>query len=88
MVLLLEKDDALLVKAERRAGDDRSEMLDDIPLHTYESMARSVVNYVMRTHQPVILENASESDEFGNDDYFRQHHTKSCCARPLCSRES
>ncbi|HZH36195.1 MAG TPA: adenylate/guanylate cyclase domain-containing protein, partial [Flavisolibacter sp.] len=83
MVLLLEKDNALLVKAERRAGDDRSEMLDDIPLHTYESMARSVVNYVMRTNEPVILENASESNEFGNDDYFRQHHTKSVLCTAL-----
>jgi class 3 adenylate cyclase len=83
MVLLLNKEDGLVAQASCVAGDEEVEMLPEIPLNQYKPISKPVVNYVARTQQPVILDDAAVSGDFTNDLYFRDQKTRSVLCAPL-----
>jgi PAS domain S-box-containing protein len=49
--------------------------VDDLP--------RSVLQYVLRTRERVLLQDASAESEFALDEYVRRHHTRSVLCIPL-----
>ncbi|HWV95149.1 MAG TPA: GAF domain-containing protein, partial [Vicinamibacterales bacterium] len=49
--------------------------VDDLP--------RSVLQYVLRTRERVLLQDASAESEFAPDEYLRRHHTRSVLCIPL-----
>jgi PAS domain S-box-containing protein len=46
----------------------------------------SIVHYVARTHESVILYDASAENPFSTDPYFRQQHTRSTLCLPLINQ--
>jgi PAS domain S-box-containing protein len=62
---------------ERVAVDLRHTVIgvDDLP--------RSVLQYVLRTRERVLLQDASAESEFGRDEYLRRHHARSVLCIPL-----
>jgi PAS domain S-box-containing protein len=50
------------------------------------AMPQSVVNYVVRTHEFVILDDAAGQSRFVGDTYFSQHHVRSVLCLPLITR--
>lgn len=83
MVLLLLNDNGLTVQGQCVAGAEQELTTEEIPFDDYTNIARSVVNYVVRSGEPVILDNAAENGNYTNDVYFQQKKTKSVLCTPL-----
>lgn len=83
MVLLLLRNSSLVVQGECLAGDKQQMIFDEIPFVNYTRIARSVVNYVIRTSEAVLLDDAANSGEFTNDEYIREQRPVSVLCTPL-----
>jgi PAS domain S-box-containing protein len=60
--------------------------LRDEPV-TAAALPASIIQYVLRTHQPVILDDASASENpFAADAYLRQNHARSILCLPLINQ--
>lgn len=46
-----------------------------------------VINYCVRTQEPLVLANAMESSEFQNDPYIRQHQVRSLLCMPIVQHQ-
>jgi PAS domain S-box-containing protein len=75
--------DAYRIDAEAKSGHESvavdlrhtSTGVDDLP--------RSVLHYVLRTRERVLLQDASAESEFAPDEYLRRHRTRSLLCIPL-----
>ena len=82
-LLILPQADELLIQAEAWAtGDHLEVVLCEKPI-TEIPYPASLVRYVARTHQSVILDDASKPNLFSEDDYLRGLHAKSILCLPL-----
>jgi PAS domain S-box-containing protein len=82
-LLILPQDSELRIHAEATAdGGAVTIDLRDSPISGAE-MPESLVLYAARTQESVILDDASGSDEFGNDGYIRRKHARSVLCLPL-----
>jgi PAS domain S-box-containing protein len=50
------------------------------------SVPESIVHYVVRTHENVILDDASAQNPFSADTYIRRHHARSVLCLPLINQ--
>ena len=80
-VLLLQRDDRLVVQAVAR-GEEVHSMLDQ-PLENYAALPRTLLNYVKRTQEPIVLDHAATAVRFGEDPYIRTEQTKSVLCNPI-----
>jgi len=82
-LLILPSGAEYLIQAEARATGDRIEVaMRQEPL-THAACPESLVRYVIRTRENVILEDASKSNLFSTDDYLRDRKSKSVLCLPL-----
>ena len=49
-------------------------------------MPESIIHYVVRTQESVILDDASAQNPFSADTYIRQHHARSILCLPLINQ--
>lgn len=82
--LLLNKDDALLVQATIHGST--VVVLHGTSADTDHEVNRSVVNYVARTCEPVVLDNAAADGPFMHDPWVVQHQPKSVLCIPLVNQ--
>ena len=86
-LLILPRDDELRIEAEATTrGDAVTVCLREASVAATE-MPESVLHYVVRTQESVILDDASAQNSFSEDSYIRQHHARSiyacrCSSRP------
>ena len=50
------------------------------------ALAESIVHYVVRTQENVILDDASAQNPFSSDAYIRRHHARSILCLPLVNQ--
>jgi PAS domain S-box-containing protein len=82
-LLILPAGDVYLIQAEARATGDQVEvMVREEPI-TGVACPESVVRYVIRTRESVILDDASRPNLFSADGYLRDQHSKSIFCLPL-----
>jgi PAS domain S-box-containing protein len=82
-LLILPAEDDYLIQAEAQAAGDRVEvLLCQRPISGITS-PESLVRYVIRTRESVILDDASRPNLFSEDDYLRGRQTKSILCLPL-----
>jgi GAF domain-containing protein len=82
-LLILPVEDDYLIQAEAEAAGDKVEVvLCQKPIRGI-SCPESLVRYVIRTHESVILDDASRPNLFSEDDYLRGRPTKSILCLPL-----
>ena len=81
--LVMDKNGEKFIEAEIRANDEEIEILQSVPVTGSDLLAESVLNYVYMTQETVILDDASKSPLFGNDEFIRQHECKSVLCIPL-----
>ena len=48
-----------------------------------EDLPQSVLQYVLRTRERVLLQDAAAASEFADDEYLRRHHARSVICIPL-----
>ena len=82
-LLILPHGDGHRIEAEARSGRDAVTVdlrqtsigADDLP--------QSILQYVLRTRERVLLQDATAASEFVDDEYLRRHHARSVLCIPL-----
>jgi PAS domain S-box-containing protein len=82
-LLILPSGNEYLIHAEGRAGGDRVEVTMREERMTRITCPESLVRYVIRTRESVILDDASKSNLFSADDYLHDRKSKSILCIPL-----
>ncbi|MGH8752081.1 MAG: AAA family ATPase, partial [Burkholderiales bacterium] len=83
--LLLEHDGASLVYAEG-APDSISVKVGGIPLAEARSLPASIINYVRRTAQSVVIADAQSDDQYGVDPHIARHKSRSVLCVPVLNQ--
>lgn len=84
--LILAHQDQLLIEAQGAIDSEQVAAIESIPVAASSSIPQSIIQYVARTADIVVLKNASEAGNFANDPYIRQHQTKSVLCVPLLNQ--
>src|SRR6185312_5069486 len=82
-LLILPAEDNHLIQAEAKAIGDQAEVVLGQKSFTGMTCPSSLVRYVIRTHERVIVDDASRPNLFSDDDYLRGRHAKSILCLPL-----
>ncbi|WP_437306227.1 AAA family ATPase [Sorangium sp. So ce388] len=82
-VLALAHGDALLVEAEGYVEPKQVHVLKAAPVASSKKVPLSVLSYVQRTLQSVILDNAATEARFSSDPYIQERQTKSLMCTPI-----
>ena len=84
--LILETKGKLLIEAEGVVGSDQVTVLQSIPVENNQFVSATIINYVARTRESVVLNNATQEGKFTNDSYIKKHQPKSILCNPLINQ--
>src|SRR5262249_34023493 len=82
-LLLLLRGDAVQLEADATTARDGVEVRLRHTGVTPSALPESILHYVLRTQESVILDDASGEHLFSSDAYLRQHHPRSVLCLPL-----
>lgn len=82
--LILETQGQLLIEASGSVANENVSVLKSIPIQGY--LPTSIINYVARTQETVLKNNAVYQGNFTQDPYIKSHQTKSLLCTPLIDR--
>jgi PAS domain S-box-containing protein len=82
-LLILSNGEEFRVAAEARTGSDEVEVQLQGALVTPSDLPESLLRYVIRTQESVILDDASIQNLFSDDEYVRQRRPRSILCLPL-----
>jgi predicted ATPase/class 3 adenylate cyclase len=83
--LLLDKDGELLVEA-RVEGDGSTEILSHRPMDGSNLLARSVVAFVRRTHEHVVIQDATRDPRYKGDPFITEMRPQSIMCLPIINQ--
>ncbi|MBN1533650.1 MAG: protein kinase [Spirochaetes bacterium] len=86
-VLILNRGGELMVEVEGSIESQAYTFHESTPLREYEMVPESVIQYVERTRESVILDNPRESGLFSADSYIQSHRIKSALSFPLIRQD-
>jgi len=86
--LLLAKDKELLVEADGNLDRDEITVLQSVPLSSAKNISPEIIQYVARTHEFVVLDNASQEGMFTADPYITARKSKSIVCGPILQKSS
>ncbi|MDY6824855.1 MAG: AAA family ATPase [Thermodesulfobacteriota bacterium] len=81
-ILIFEKNGKYHVEVERDA-DGNIEVLQSIAVENYQNCATSVLSYIIKTRESIVLNNACEDQRYFNDPYVKANNTKSILCAPI-----
>jgi transcriptional regulator with GAF, ATPase, and Fis domain len=84
--LILPRGDELRIAAEATTSGDTVIVGPREASVAAAALPESIVHYVVRTQESVILDDASAENPFSADTYVRQHHARSILCLPLINR--
>jgi hypothetical protein len=82
-LLILQTGDAFQIEADAVNSNDGARVTRRQSAVTAEELPESILQYVLRTRQPVLLNDASPASPFFEDEYLRRHDTRSALCMPL-----
>jgi PAS domain S-box-containing protein len=82
-LLIFPRGDELRIEAEATTSGDTVIVGSREVSVTAAVLAESIVHYVVRTQESVILDDASAQNPFSADTYIREHHARSILCLPL-----
>jgi PAS domain S-box-containing protein len=85
-LLIVPRGDELQIGAESRISENDVIVCRGDASVTGTDMPESILRYVMRTHESVILDDASSANPFSSDPYFLQHRVRSMLCLPLLNQ--
>ena len=85
-LLILPRGDELRIAAEATTSGDTVIVGPREASVAAAALPESIVHYVVRTQESVILDDASAENPFSADTYVRQHHARSILCLPLINR--
>jgi len=84
--LILSSQEKLLIEAEGTIDDARVTVLQSISVETCQELSPAIVNYVARTQESVVLDDAVREGQFTNDPYIQKNQPKSILCVPLINQ--
>ncbi|MEG4491937.1 AAA family ATPase [Microcoleus sp. D3_18_C4] len=84
--LILSSQGTLLIEAEGTINSEQVTVLQSIPVETCQKLSSAIVNYVARTQESVVLDDAVREGQFTNDPYIRKNQPKSILCVPLINQ--
>src|SRR5271156_4321709 len=85
-LLILIRDHEPRIEAEATTGPGGIELVVRQEQVTPSDLPQSVLHYVIRTHESVLLDDASADDVYSKDEYVRQERSKSILCLPIVER--
>ena len=82
-VLVLEREGTLFVEAEHHLGEGEVRVLLGTPLHERKDLAASLITYVARVREPLVLDEHAADGDFGHDPYLASARPRSVVAAPI-----
>ncbi|HEY9302029.1 MAG TPA: AAA family ATPase, partial [Phormidium sp.] len=84
--LILPTQGKLLIEAAGTINSQQVTVLQSIPVEHCQELSSAIVNYVSRTQESVVLDEAFREGQFTNDPYIRKNQTKSILCVPLINQ--
>jgi len=84
--LILSSQGKLLIEAEGKIDDNPVTVLQSISVENCQELSSAIVNYVARTQESVVLDDAVREGQFTNDPYIQKHQPKSILCVPLINQ--
>src|SRR6478672_1939841 len=84
--LILEKAGHLLIEAVGTVEENNVVLLSSMPIENSQQLPLSLLNYVARTQENVVLNNASKAGIFTKDAYFSKTQVKSVLCTPIINQ--
>ncbi|MFN6565472.1 MAG: AAA family ATPase [Nostoc sp. ChiSLP01] len=84
--LILSIHEQLLIEAEGDINSDRVTVLQSVPTENCQFLPESIINYVARTKEIVILNDAMRNGKFTKDIYIKESQIKSILCVPLINQ--
>jgi signal transduction histidine kinase/FixJ family two-component response regulator len=80
--LLLPTQEQWFIEAQGQVNSDEVSVLQSLPIKN-QPIAQTIIQYVERTQEPVILQDATTDEQFTYDPYIVKSHPKSILSVPL-----
>ena len=85
--LILPTDEELCIEASYNLNEQESpQVLRSLPIAQSQNLATTIVNYVWRTQENVVIDDASRQAQFANDFYLENNQPRSILCTPLIDR--
>ncbi|MBW2737261.1 MAG: AAA family ATPase [Deltaproteobacteria bacterium] len=81
--LILKSKGTLMIEAEGSLNQDHITVLHSVPLEKSNNLSPAIINYVARTRESVVLNDAATEGRFTNDPYILSRHPKSVLCEPI-----
>lgn len=81
--IILEKAGKLFIEASGSIGQDEITVQQSTLVETSQQLPLSIINYVYRTQENIVLNDASEEQSFTFDSYILNHKPKSILCTPI-----
>lgn len=82
---LTKKDNDYFIQGEGHSEGEAVSILQDRPMGT-DNLPMKILNYVERVHESVIIDDATASDMYGNDEYILSNCCKSVMCMPVINK--
>jgi PAS domain S-box-containing protein len=84
--LILDNYGKLLIEASGDVDCDKVTVLQSIPISSHEAVSQTIINYVARTKESVVLHDATHEGKFINNLYIKENKPKSILCVPLINQ--
>ncbi|MEG3910636.1 AAA family ATPase [Microcoleus sp. w2-18bC1] len=84
--LILETQGKLLIEAEGAINDERITVLQSEPVENCQELSEAIINYVARTKENLVLNDATREGNFTNDPYIKARQPKSILCAALMNQ--
>ncbi|MBD2041890.1 AAA family ATPase [Microcoleus sp. FACHB-672] len=84
--LVLPSQGNLLVEASGSISNEQVTVLQSIPLETCGGLSEAIINYVARTKESVVLDDAAQEGQFTKESYIQNNQIKSILCVPLINQ--
>ncbi len=84
--LILETEGHLRIEASGAVDSDNITVLQSIPLESSQRVSLTIINYVARTSESVVLNDATREGNFTNEPYIKEYQPKSILCVPLLNQ--
>jgi predicted ATPase/class 3 adenylate cyclase/GAF domain-containing protein len=84
--LIVQRQGQLWIEAEGTIESEQVTILQSVSIENCQTLSESVVNYVARTHESVVLNDATQEGQFTNDVYIKKFQPKSILGVPLINQ--
>ena len=86
--LILKSDGDFRIEAESHIHQEKVQVLQSIPLEDSPNVPVTIIQYVARVQENLVLEDAAHQGKFTTDPYIMQHQPKSLLCAPLIHRNN